>query len=142
MFKISKILLLILIVFSIKCSNEKLIFQKEPNFTVSEKYYQKLIPGQKDMPLTIKLSLEISNASENLLIDSVFFNGEFLSVSIQSINHKLYLESTTDKTKLSNQIFNHINLKQNEAIIFYSLQNKKYYFKVENLKSLAPLYLP
>ena len=142
--------LIILIMFT-QCASSQ--FDKKPPFTVASAKHQKWIggkPGSGGNLVTIQLTDSISN---KITFDSIYYNGEVVSVSVSTYNGKTKISgrfSTNSykdrpliidadpKKEFGNRIPKTpqklpFELAKGECVISYTIKDKKHYYKLENL---------
>ena len=143
--------LITLIMFT-QCASSQ--FDKKPPFTVDNAKHQKWIggkPGSNGTLVNIELTETVSN---NISFDSIYFNGEAVRVSVNSLNGKTTISGrfSTNSYKDRPLIIDSdpkkefgnkapilpqkipFELAKNECVISYTINNKKHYYKLGELK--------
>ena len=142
--------LIISIMFT-QCASSQ--FYKKPPFTVASAKYQQWLggkPGSNGNLVTIELTDNISN---KVSFDSIYFNGESVRVSVNSLDGKTTISGrlstnsykdrpliidSDPKKEFGNEIPKTpqklpFELAKNECVISYTIKDKKYYYKFEKL---------
>ena len=150
---------MLIIVFFSQCGSAQ--FDKEAPFTIHKAYYQDWFGGQPGSKGTL-VTVEISHVAENIIFDSIFFNGKMKRLGNTVLDNKQLLIGNFPTTTLSNKnIIMHSDPKEemankiseptlnfpfeltdNECVVSYIIKKKKHYFKVENLKKEKSIYYP
>lgn len=131
--KIAFIIFGSLILMSSKCTQTKAIFQESPEFRILNAYSQKLVPGEKNQKPYIEFGFELEGITNKISLDSVFCQvGKSLKI-------------TTDgkkRLKLMVNIETIDVVKFDKAIFYYTQEDSKYYYVLNNIKIKEEMLLP
>ena len=149
----------LIMVFFTQCGSAQ--FDKTPPFVIIKASYQNWFGGKPESKGTL-VTIEISNASDRVVFDSIFFKGKIKKLDntvsdnihqlsgnfpVTSLSDKNIIMHSDPKEEMANKlpeprpIYPFI-LTDNECVISYFIKKKVHYFKIENLKEEKPLYYP
>lgn len=142
--KLYIIVLLMVSLFSIESCvvNEKIVISNDFTFQIQEAYYQKNIPGVQSQKSYYEVSVTLVNLSDNILLDSVFFNGDKLPLSRWNGNNKTVLTAKAKVKVLAGHNFLNTSIKDSQAVLIGSKLGKKHYFLVDSVTQKADIHLP
>lgn len=128
--------LFLMLLFSASCGEKLFPSTKNQGITVKLAYTQTEVPGQeKSKPIDyLKLEFDIKT-DMNISMKSVFFKGKKYMVSDKLSKIKINLSKGF-------QFAAHHNLKPNQAVLSYSIEDSKKELLIDNIESKPPLYLP
>lgn len=144
-----KYIILIFLVFTLflQCSSAQKL-QKNVLFKVDQPYYQKWVAGVKNGGSGINVLLPITNLNTKTRVDSLYFRGHKILLATKPNNPNLYIGRILTKVN-QNEDFSPsteakipFDLKENEAVIIYTENDKKKYYKIENIKEKQAEYFP
>jgi len=124
------------------CSSNISHSEKEATFIISSASSVRIIPGEKERAIEIKLSFFVSEIRKNTQIDSVYFRNAYVPVIIEGTNDKLLIICTikdSDKMFLTSDA---VKLKNDEAFVYYTINRKSNFHKLENIVEKEAIYLP
>lgn len=147
-------LLIIVLCFS-QCKSNQYNFQKKTPFKITEATYQNWVGGKPGSN-----GVTISFTTENLYVnlDSVYFRGKAANLVYEKHNKKMqYVGKITtssqgdlvlhkdEKMEFGNKPPKQQNkipfdLKDNEAVVSYTVNGKVLYYKIEDVKELQTLF--
>ena len=150
---------ILIMVFFTQCGSAQ--FDKVAPFTIKKAYYQDWFGGQPGSKGTL-VTIEISNASDRVVFDSIFFKGKIKKLGytvsdnihqlsgnfpVTSLSDKNIIMHSDPKEEMANKLpepspIYPFELTDNECVISYFIKQKVHYFKIENLKKERPLYYP
>lgn len=150
---------ILVMIFFTQCSSAQ--FDKEAPFTISKASYQDWFGGQPGSKGTL-ISLELSELSNSIIFDSIFFKNRMSKLDEVHTDSKLIIKGnfitasqhdrniimhSDPKEEMANTVSApSINipfeLTDKECVISYFVKKKKHYYKLENLKKEKPLYYP
>jgi len=144
-----KYITLIFLVFTLflQCSSAQKL-QKNVPFKVNQPYYQKWVAGIKNGGSGINVLLPITNLNTKTRVDSLYFRGQKVLLEIKPNNPNLYIGRILTKANQNKDYSPKskadipFDLKENEAIIIYTENDKKMYYKIENIKGKQAQYYP
>ncbi len=157
----STIVLLVLVLLSIhfSCTSGTKVFEQNPPFTIKEATFQKWFAGAQEFGSGIHVFLEIGNLSQDVKPDSIYFRGMAAVLQKDAANPSKYEGNLKTSAKqdvimdenpvkeMNNPIpdiqkFFPFELSPNEAVLAYSRNNKRYYYKILDLKEIEALNYP
>ena len=150
---------ILVMIFFTQCGSAQ--FDKEAPFTINKAYYQDWFGGQPGSNGTL-ISLELSEVSNNIIFDSIFFKNQLSKLDKVDTDSKLIIKGnfiavsqhdrniimhSDPKEEMANtvsvpSINNPFELTDKECVISYFIKKKKHYYKLKNLKKEKPLYYP
>ena len=140
---------LILIITSIttlffSCKTQKIIQEKNPSFKITEASFLELVAGEQTEPSQIELTVFLTNLSENILFDSILFKGNTISPIRPQIqpNKDYIITIKFNKSKIEVSNYKSLNIDHNHAILFYTKEEKQYFYHLKNIKEKESLYQP
>ena len=103
---------------------------------LKDAYTQKEIPGQPDAIIRDYLKFDFDlKADQNIQINEVLFRNKSYPINSNRKNLKIDLSRGAIAKKKE-------TLKDNEAMIFYSMDGKSHVLTVRNIVAKPPVYLP
>ncbi len=155
--KLLLIPILVIITMSfMQCSSAQL--DKKIPVTITEAFYQDWVGGQPGSKGTL-VSIKLSNPDAKMTFDSIYFNNKAVKLQSNLIKNELTLKGNFMVITKPNDMIMHVDpkkefgntapklaakvpfeLEKNEAVISYMINDKKRYFKVENIKKLKILF--
>ena len=140
----------------IQCSSAQL--DKKVPVTITESFYQDWVGGRPGSKGTL-VSIKLNNPDVKMIFDSIYFNNKAVKLQSNFIKNELTLKGNFMVITKPNDMIMHADpkkefgntppnlaakvpfkLEKNEAVISYLINDKKRYFKVENIKKLKTLF--
>lgn len=126
------------------CKTQKTIHEKDPSFKIVEASFSELVPGEQTNPSQIELTILLSNLPENILFDSILFKGNTISPIRPQIqpnkSYSIIIKFKKSKIKVSN--YKSLNIDHNHAILFYTKEEKQYFYHLKNINEKENIYQP
>lgn len=148
---------LIMVSFS-NCSTAQKL-QKETPFVIGEVFSEKWVAGVEGGGAGTNVFIPVSKTNKNLVLDSLYFQGK--AVKLEKKDNKnglLYIGRFASNINQKEDIIMHedpkkeygnkpsvpqvkmpFEIKENEAIVSYKVNDATKYFKIENIKSKPPV---
>lgn len=146
LFKYTALAFLVLTLF-LQCSSAQKL-QENVSFKVEQPYFQKWVAGVKNGGSGINIFIPVTNLKTNITLDSLYFRGHKVLLETKPNNPNLFIgrilteanqnEDFSPKTEAEIPF----DLKENEAVIIYTENDKKKYYKIENIKEKQAEYFP
>ena len=149
-------LLAIITMSFIQCSSAQL--DKKIPVTITQSFYQDWVggrPGSKGTLVSVKLNVP----DKKMAFDSIYFNGKAVKLQSNLIKNELTITGNFVIFTSPNDVIMHADpkkefgntppklvakipfeLEKNEAVIGYTINDKKRYFKIENIKKKKTLF--
>ena len=140
----------------IQCGSAQ--FDKKAPVIITEAFYQDWVGGRPGSKGTL-VSVKLNNPDAKIIFDSIYFNNKAVKLQSNLIKNELTLKGNFVVTTKPNDIILHADpkkefgnsppklaakipfeLAENEAVISYTINDKKRYFKVENIKKTKTLF--
>lgn len=129
------ILPFVLFSFLFSC-NEKVLTAGQDYLIISDAFMQKEVPGQSDATTKdyLKIKLDIKKPAETKVTEIIFRNKSYeINSNISRLKLNLAKGKATNNKK---------SLKDDQAIIYYTVANKEYVVTVKNIVTKPPVFLP
>lgn len=146
LFKYTALAFLVFTLF-LQCSSTQKL-QENVSFKVEQPYFQKWVAGVKNGGSGINIFIPVTNLKTNITLDSLYFRGHKVLLETKPNNPNLFIgrilteanqnEDFSPKTEAEIPF----DLKENEAVIIYTENDKKKYYKIENIKEKQAEYFP
>ena len=139
-----------------QCSSAQL--DKKVPVTITEAFYQDWVGGRPGSKGTL-VSIKINNPDTKMTFDSIYFNNKAVKLQSNLIKNELTLKGNFMVITKPNDMIMHADstkefgntapklaakvpfeLEKDEAVISYMINDKKRYFKVENIKKAKTLF--
>ena len=130
-----------------QCSSAQKL-SKTASFEIQNPYFQHWIAGVKNGGSGINVFISISKIENSTTIDSLYFRGHKVLLETKPNNPNLFIgriltvanqnENFSPKTEAEIPF----DLKENEAVIIYTENDKEKYYKIENIKEKHAEYFP
>jgi hypothetical protein len=126
------------------CKIQKVIQEKNPSFKITEASFLELVAGEQNEPSQIELTVFLNNLPENILFDSILFKGNMenrIRPQIQpNKNYTITVKFNKSKVEVSN--YKSLNIDHNHAILFYTKEEKQYFYHLKNIIEKESIYQP
>lgn len=137
-------------------NSNKLIFEENPPFTIQKAYFQKWAGGIESAGSGLDMYVIFENLSPQVKIKNVYFRNQITELQKSIDNSNEYFANLSKKPRLDvvmdknpiqeaqntpNKEFP-FDLKDNEAVLSYSLNGKIHYYKIPNLSEKESLAYP
>jgi hypothetical protein len=141
--KYNSILFLFVILFSTSlCSSSKELSDKSIDSMDKDVTYVKIFPGQQDGIVRIKLEFSLFSDNDGVVIDSVYFRNEYSTVDLKHFNNYI-MYNAIFRGKSHSELPNKLkNIQSNEAYVFYRIDKRNFFYKLENIIEKESIYLP
>lgn len=146
LFKYTALAFLVFTLF-LQCSSTQKL-QENVSFKVEQPYFQKWVAGVKNGGSGINIFIPVTNLKTNITLDSLYFRGHKVLLETKPNNPNLFIGRILTEAN-QNEDFSPkaeaeipFDLKENEAVIIYTENDKKKYYKIENIKEKQAEYLP
>ena len=133
--------------FFLQCSSVQKL-QDSVSFKIEQPYYQNWVAGVKNGGSGINIFIPVTNLKTNIALDSLYFRGHKVLLETKPNNPNLFIgrilteanqnEDFSPKTEAEIPF----DLKENEAVIIYTENDKKKYYKIDNIKEKQTEYFP
>ena len=139
-----------------QCSSAQL--DKKVPVTITEAFYQDWVGGRPGSKGTL-VSIKLHNPDTKMTFDSIYFNNKAVKLQSNLIKNELTLKGNFMVITKPNDMIMHADstkefgntapklaakvpfeLEKDEAVISYMINDKKRYFKVENIKKEKTLF--
>ena len=139
-----------------QCSSAQL--DKKVPVTITEAFYQDWVGGRPGSKGTL-VSIKLHNPDTKMTFDSIYFNNKAVKLQSNLIKNELTLKGNFMVITKPNDMIMHADstkefgntapklaakvpfeLEKDEAVISYMINDKKRYFKVENIKKAKTLF--
>lgn len=129
----------LIVTFFLQCSSAQKL-QENVSFKVEQPYFQNWIAGVKHGGSGINIFIPVTNLKTNIALDSLYFRGHKVLLETKPNNPNLFIgrilteanQNEDFSTKTEEEI--PFDLKENEAVIIYTENDKKKYYKIKNIK--------
>jgi len=155
--KLLLIPILVIITMSfMQCSSAQL--DKKIPVKITEAFYQDWVGGRPGSKGTL-VSIKLNNPDTKMTFDSIYFNSKAVKLQSNLIENELTLKGNFKVITKPNDMIMHADstkeygntapklaskvpfeLEKDEAVISYIINDKKRYFKVENIKKTKTLF--
>ena len=122
-----------------RCENDANKWEKGDFFNVKNSYVQKIIPGTPNEAIVYEIGTELDGELKELLFDSLYYKNKICR-NIQLHNFKL-VAKLREGSSLGIQELDGFQNKE-DAILFYSSGQSRYYCILTGMRMKEPLYLP
>lgn len=146
LFKYTALAFLVFTLF-LQCSSTQKL-QENVSFKVEQPYFQKWVAGVKNGGSGINIFIPVTNLKTNITLDSLYFRGHKVLLETKPNNPNLFIGRILTEAN-QNEDFSPkaeaeipFDLKENEAVIIYTENDKKKYYKIENIKEKQAEYFP
>lgn len=123
-------------------STKTVILKNDFPFLVIEAYFQKNIPGTESQKSFYEINVALTELSNEVSVDSVFFNGDKLPLSKWQGGSKIIFSAKAKDEVLQNSYFLKDTIKPNQLILIGSKLDEKLYFLIDSVNQKADIYLP
>lgn len=123
-------------------STKTIIVKNNFPFLVAETYFQKNIPGTESQKSFYEINVTLTNLSNEVSVDSVFFNGDKLPLNKWQGGSKTIFSAKAKDEVLQNSYFLKDTVKPNQLILIGSKLDEKLYFLIDSVPQKADIYLP
>jgi hypothetical protein len=129
-------LLIIATVITFSCNEKTASAARKNNIKIKSAFTQKEIPGQQDATPKNFLNVLIEfTGQDEIILDSILFDGKIYKIGAAIPKIKIDLaRGTIAKDQYAMQA--------NEALLFYSFNNKNDKMTIKNIETKEPIYLP
>ncbi len=155
------ILMAAIILFSVffSCTSSTKVFEENPPFKVKEATFQNWFAGAQEFGRGIHIFLEIENVAQDVQIDSIYFRG-MAGILLRDTNNALKYKANFKAAAKRDIVMDEnpvkemnnpvpdidkdfaFDLSPNEAVLSYRKNNKRYYYKLTDLKEIEALNYP
>ena len=115
---------------------------------MDQPYFQNWIAGVKNGGSGINIFIPVTNLKTNITLDSLYFRGNKVLLETKPNNPNLFVGRILTEAN-QNEDFSpnteeetSFDLKENEAVIIYTENDKMKYYKIENIKEKQTEYFP
>lgn len=133
---------LFLLVFFVKCKTTKIVKDENPVFNITEASFNKMVPGEKDQEIKVKLTIFMDKLNESILFDSILFKGNSIKLNNRNIKEKLFIAVELKETAVKENNYNSLDVKNNHALLFYTNNKKSYFYHLKEIQEKEDVYLP
>lgn len=109
---------------------------------IKRAHYHKEVPGVEDMPAVWDLRIEVGPHKEVTVFDSVFFRGAWKKPKSRRHGTGSILNVRVEEWEVNSGPEPPVEMNNNEALIYYTIKNKKLYKRVTKIKQTETIYLP
>jgi len=132
-----------LMVTCLACSSTKVGISREPiALDVASAHFHKEVPGVEDMEPIWNLEIVLGGHREEIRLDSIYFKGAWKVPKVQNYKGGSKLKVRLEESELGTGVKGAVEVKEKEALIYYSIKNKKLYHLVIKIKETETIYLP
>jgi hypothetical protein len=132
-----------LMVTCLACSSTKVGISREPiALDVASAHFHKELPGVEDMEPIWNLEVIVGRHKEVFHFDSIHFKGAWKVPNVQNYKEGSKLKVRLEESELGTGVKGVVEVKEKEALIYYSIKNKKLYHLVTKIKETETIYLP
>ena len=127
------VLIGIVVLMSSKCAQTKMILQESPEFRIINAYTQKQVPGEQSQKPYVEFGFELKGMTNKITLDSVFCEvGQPVDIKTDG---KSILNLKIDSKLID-------ALKYSTATFYYTKEESKYYYVLNDIKTKEAIFLP
>ncbi|MDA0177870.1 MULTISPECIES: hypothetical protein [Mesoflavibacter] len=121
---------------------------KTASFEIQNPYYQHWIAGVKNGGSGINVFISLSKIENSTTIDSLYFRGQTVKLNTKPNNPNLFIGRILTKANQNEDFQLNIDanslfdVKENEAVIIYTENDIKKYYKIEHIKEKQAEFFP
>ena len=141
--KIGFLIIVIGVLVFTNCKSTKIVQNDSPIFKLVEASYSKIVPGEQGGVVTIKLNVFLDELAERVKFDSVLFKGNTVVPQIKKLNKNILIMVELKESKVRINNYESLGIENNEAILFYTNENKaSYFYHLKDIKENPDIYQP
>lgn len=117
-------------------------YRESDALDVHKAQYHKEVPGVEDMEPYWNLEVRLGPHREKVLVDSVLFKGAWKVPRSWRKGGGSILKVQVEESEIGTGVKGAVDVQDDEALIYYTIKNKKLYKHVTNIKQNETIYLP
>jgi hypothetical protein len=140
--RVSRIILIFSVLFLSNCKNTQITHKQSSEINISQASFSKIIPGEEGQDVIIRLTINMNDDDSSIQVDSILFQGNTKIPHVNETNESQELIIKIKAAEVGTKPYGSMELENDQAIIFYSSNNKKYFYHLKNIKENETIYLP
>gem|GEM_PF-6292802 len=119
----------------VSCGSTNNLEWNSDHLSVKTAYVQRYVPGEEDATPTSYLFLHVEHSDPAAVLDSIYYDGHMSPANTARVPMKIDWEKGDIQVHID-------EIGENQAIIFYTINEKAYKYRVMSVGKKEDLYLP